>query len=45
MWSKEILTMPYIITHYLPELDQPKQSFLMQLTATMPEANVDRYFG
>ena len=26
MWSKEILTMPHIIIHYLPELDEPERS-------------------
>ena len=31
---KEILTMPHIIAHYLPELDEPERSFLGQLTAT-----------
>ena len=29
--------MPYIISHYLPELDEPERSFLAQLTATMSE--------
>jgi TM2 domain-containing membrane protein YozV len=40
---KEILTMPRIITHYLPELDEPERSFLAQLTAPMSEADVQRF--
>jgi hypothetical protein len=35
--------MPHIITHYLPELDEPERSFLAQLTATMPEAGVQQF--
>ena len=35
--------MPYTITHYLPELDEPEKSFLAQLTATMSEADVQRF--
>jgi hypothetical protein len=37
------LTMPHIITHYFPELDEPERSFLAQLTATMPEADVQQF--
>jgi TM2 domain-containing membrane protein YozV len=40
---QEILTMPYIITHYLPELDEPERSFLAQLTAAMSEADVQQF--
>jgi len=35
--------MPHIITHYLPELDDPERSFLIQLTATMSEADVQQF--
>jgi hypothetical protein len=35
--------MPHIITHYLPELDDPEISFLAQLTATMSEADVQQF--
>ena len=35
--------MPHIITHYLPELDEPERSFLAQLTATMSEADVQQF--
>ena len=35
--------MPHIITHYLPELDEPEQSFVAQLTATMSEADVQQF--
>ena len=35
--------MPHIITHYLPELDEPERSFLAQLTARMPEADVQQF--
>jgi TM2 domain-containing membrane protein YozV len=35
--------MPYIITHYLPELDEPERSFLAQLTATMSESDVQQF--
>jgi len=40
---KEILTMPHIIAHYLPELDEPERSFLAQLTATMSDADVQQF--
>jgi TM2 domain-containing membrane protein YozV len=35
--------MPYTITHYLPELDEPERSFLAQLMATMSEVDVQRF--
>jgi len=35
--------MPYIITHYLPELDEPERSFIAQLTATMSEADAQQF--
>lgn len=35
--------MPYSITHYLPELDEPERSFLAQLTATMSEADLQQF--
>lgn len=35
--------MPHIITRYLPELDEPEQSFLAQLTATMSEADIQQF--
>lgn len=35
--------MPHIITHYLPELDEPERSFLAHLTANMCEANVQQF--
>jgi TM2 domain-containing membrane protein YozV len=35
--------MPHIVTHYLPELDEPERSFLAQLTATMSEADVQQF--
>jgi TM2 domain-containing membrane protein YozV len=40
---QEILTMPYSITHYLPELDEPERSFLAQLTPTMSEADLQQF--
>ena len=35
--------MPHTISHYLPELDEPEQSFLAHLTATMSEADVQQF--
>ena len=35
--------MPYIITHYLPELDEPERSFIANLTARMSEADVQQF--
>ena len=35
--------MPHIITHYLPELDDPERSFLAQLTAPMSAADVQQF--
>jgi TM2 domain-containing membrane protein YozV len=41
--DKEILTMPHVITYYLPELDEPEQSFIAQLTARMSDRNVQQF--
>ena len=35
--------MSHIITHYLPELDEPERSFLAQLTATLSGADVQQF--
>ena len=35
--------MSHIITHYLPELDDPERSFLIQLTAPMPDADLQQF--
>ena len=35
--------MPHAITHYLPELGEPEQSFLAQLTASLSEADVQQF--
>ena len=35
--------MPYIITHYLPELDEPERSFIANLTGRMSEADVQQF--
>ncbi len=35
--------MPHIITHYLPELDEPERSFVAQLTASMSAADVQQF--
>jgi TM2 domain-containing membrane protein YozV len=35
--------MPHVITHYLPELDEPERSFLAQLTATLSETDVQQF--
>ena len=35
--------MSHIITHYLPELDEPERSFIAQLTAPMSEADVRQF--
>jgi hypothetical protein len=34
--------MPHI-NHYLPELDEPERPFLVQLTATMSELDIQRF--
>ena len=35
--------MSHIITHFLPELDEPERSFLRQLTAAMSETDVQQF--
>src|ERR1051326_3809638 len=36
------LHMPYIVTHYLPELDEPERSFIERLTAGMFHENIQQ---
>jgi TM2 domain-containing membrane protein YozV len=35
--------MPHIITHYLPELDEPERSFIQRLTAGMSHENIQQF--
>ena len=35
--------MPHIVTHYLPELDEPERSFIERLTAGMSHENVQQF--
>ena len=35
--------MPHIITHYLPELDEPERSFIERLTAGMSHENIQQF--
>ena len=35
--------MPHIITHYLPELDEPERSFIEHLTAGMSHENIQQF--
>jgi TM2 domain-containing membrane protein YozV len=37
------LHMPHIVTHYLPELDEPERSFIERLTAGMSHENVQQF--
>jgi TM2 domain-containing membrane protein YozV len=37
------LHMPHIITHYLPELDEPERSFIERLTAGMSHQNMQQF--
>jgi TM2 domain-containing membrane protein YozV len=37
------LHMPHIITHYLPELDEPERSFIERLTTGMSQENVQQF--
>jgi TM2 domain-containing membrane protein YozV len=37
------LHMPHIITHYLPELDEPERSFIERLTAGMSHENIQQF--
>jgi len=35
--------MPHIVTHYLPELDEPERSFIERLTADMSHENIQQF--
>ena len=35
--------MPHIVTHYLPELDEPERAFVERLTAGMPHGNIQQF--
>lgn len=37
--------MPHIVTHYLPELDEPERSFIERLTAEMSHENIQQFAG
>jgi len=37
------LHMPHIVTHYLPELDEPEQSFIERLTAGMSHESIQQF--
>jgi TM2 domain-containing membrane protein YozV len=37
------LHMPHIVTHYLPELDEPERSFIEHLTAGMSHENIQQF--
>src|ERR1051326_2905761 len=37
------LHMPHIVTHYLPELDEPERSFIERLTAGMSHDNIQQF--
>jgi TM2 domain-containing membrane protein YozV len=37
------LHMPHIISHYLPELDEPERSFIERLTAEMSHDNIQQF--
>lgn len=37
------LNMPHIVTHYLPELDEPERSFIERLTAGMSHENIQQF--
>ena len=37
------LHMPHIITHYLPELDEPERSFIERLTVGMSHENIQQF--
>jgi TM2 domain-containing membrane protein YozV len=37
------LHMPHIVTHYLPELDEPERSFIERLTAGMSHENIQQF--
>jgi TM2 domain-containing membrane protein YozV len=35
--------MPHIVTHYLPELDEPERSFIERLTVGMSHENIQQF--
>ncbi len=35
--------MPHIVTHYLPELDEPERSFIERLTTGMSHENIQQF--
>ena len=35
--------MPHIVTHYLPELDEPERSFIEHLTAGMSHESIQQF--
>ena len=35
--------MPHIVTHYLPELDEPERSFIERLTAGMSHESIQQF--
>jgi TM2 domain-containing membrane protein YozV len=35
--------MPHIVTHYLPELDDPERAFIERLTAGMSHENIQQF--
>jgi TM2 domain-containing membrane protein YozV len=37
------LHMPHIVTHYLPELDEPERSFIERLTTGMSHENIQQF--
>src|ERR1044072_2725718 len=37
------LHMPHIVTHYLPELDEPERSFIERLTAEMSHEDIQQF--
>jgi TM2 domain-containing membrane protein YozV len=37
------LHMPHIVTHYLPELDEPERSLIERLTAEMSHENIQQF--
>ena len=39
------LRMPHIVTHYLPEIDEPERSFIERLTAGMSHENIQQFAG
>jgi TM2 domain-containing membrane protein YozV len=37
------LHMPHLVTHYLPELDEPERSFIERLTTGMSHENIQQF--